>query len=266
MRVRDSRTRTGAKDPWGSETESRARRHFEGHRRPGTQRPGVLRWETSAKDRGKRVSAWGMTGIVSTCALGRQARSDMLALKPYWGKPTVRNFREGDGNVGIIRSPLRAITLPDIRAVGHDFRCACGPGVPAIGRRTPVPREMLWLGSIGQRGMACAPRNRRVCGILSVRRRVACGVPASRCPRFRFAHTIPRRPCQGSAGLYVWSKTVVTAKLEYPCRSAAKAEDVTTKPVLRRTYSHALPEQTPPAYPLTRTSTPPPRASSEAFL
>ena len=35
----------------------------------------------------------------------------MLALKPYWGKPAVRNFREGDGDVGI--SPVRAIVLPD---------------------------------------------------------------------------------------------------------------------------------------------------------
>jgi hypothetical protein len=34
-------------------------------------------------------------------------------LKPYWGKPAVRNFREGNGNVGIIRSPLRAIALPN---------------------------------------------------------------------------------------------------------------------------------------------------------
>jgi hypothetical protein len=34
-------------------------------------------------------------------------------LKPYWGKPAVRNFRGGDGNVGIIRSPVRAIALPD---------------------------------------------------------------------------------------------------------------------------------------------------------
>ena len=34
-------------------------------------------------------------------------------MKPYWGKPTVRNFRGGDGNVGIIRSPVRAIALPD---------------------------------------------------------------------------------------------------------------------------------------------------------
>jgi len=37
----------------------------------------------------------------------------MLALKPERGKPAFRNFREGDGNGGIIRSPLRAIALPD---------------------------------------------------------------------------------------------------------------------------------------------------------
>jgi hypothetical protein len=43
-----------------------------------------------------------------------QARPDKLALKPYWGKPAVRHFREGDGNVGIIRSPVRAIALPDL--------------------------------------------------------------------------------------------------------------------------------------------------------
>jgi hypothetical protein len=42
-----------------------------------------------------------------------KASSDIPALKPYWGKPAVRNFRGGDGNVGIIRSPVRAIALPD---------------------------------------------------------------------------------------------------------------------------------------------------------
>ncbi len=46
---------------------------------------------------------------------GRQVALDRLALKPYWGKPAVRNFREGDGNVGIIRSPISAIALPDNR-------------------------------------------------------------------------------------------------------------------------------------------------------
>jgi hypothetical protein len=42
-----------------------------------------------------------------------KALSEMLALKPERGKPAFRNFRESDGNGGIIRSPLRAIALPD---------------------------------------------------------------------------------------------------------------------------------------------------------
>jgi hypothetical protein len=37
----------------------------------------------------------------------------MLALKPCWGKPAARDFRGDDGNVGIIRSPVRAIVLLD---------------------------------------------------------------------------------------------------------------------------------------------------------
>ena len=46
-------------------------------------------------------------------AVGGKALFEMLALKPEWGKPAFRNFREGDGNGGIIRSPIRAIALPD---------------------------------------------------------------------------------------------------------------------------------------------------------
>jgi hypothetical protein len=42
-----------------------------------------------------------------------KASSEIPALKPYRGKPAVRNFRGGDGDVGIIRSPVRAIALPD---------------------------------------------------------------------------------------------------------------------------------------------------------
>src|SRR5437588_11008281 len=37
----------------------------------------------------------------------------MPAFEAYRGKPAVRNDREGRGNVGIIRSPVRASTLPD---------------------------------------------------------------------------------------------------------------------------------------------------------
>jgi hypothetical protein len=40
-------------------------------------------------------------------------------LEPYWGKPTVRNLRGDDGNVGIIRSPISAIVLPDPQGEGE---------------------------------------------------------------------------------------------------------------------------------------------------
>jgi hypothetical protein len=50
-----------------------------------------------------------------------KAPSDSPALKPYRGKPALRNFRGGNGNVGIIRSPVRAIALPDSRAAFTDL-------------------------------------------------------------------------------------------------------------------------------------------------
>jgi glutathione S-transferase len=37
----------------------------------------------------------------------------MPAFQPYWGKSAVRNDREDRGNVGIIRSPIRASIPPD---------------------------------------------------------------------------------------------------------------------------------------------------------
>jgi hypothetical protein len=66
-----------------------------------------------AKGRGKPGSVEGMPGAGLTSARFGQARSERLALKPYWGEPTVRNFRGGGGDVGIIRSPVRATALPD---------------------------------------------------------------------------------------------------------------------------------------------------------
>ena len=44
---------------------------------------------------------------------GGRAQGGKAGFQPYWGKPTVRDFRGGDGNVGIIRSPVRAIVLLD---------------------------------------------------------------------------------------------------------------------------------------------------------
>jgi hypothetical protein len=57
-----------------------------------------------------------------------KAASERPALKPYRGKPAVRNFRGGNGNVGIIRSPVRAIALPDCRRYFHNS------GQPRSGR------------------------------------------------------------------------------------------------------------------------------------
>ena len=37
----------------------------------------------------------------------------MPSFQPYWGKPAVRKDRGDRGDVGIIRSPVRASILPD---------------------------------------------------------------------------------------------------------------------------------------------------------
>src|SRR3989475_12754336 len=94
---RDNRTRTGAKDPWGRAA------------------PTPL-----------ACTEAGMPGAGLTAEVFGEARPDRLALKPYRGKPAVRNFREGDGDVGIIRSPLRAIALPDPAAPAGLRRAGLG--------------------------------------------------------------------------------------------------------------------------------------------
>ena len=47
-----------------------------------------------------------MPGVGLNSATDRKASPERSALKPYWGKPAVRNFREGDGNNGIIEARL----------------------------------------------------------------------------------------------------------------------------------------------------------------
>src|SRR5579859_7801383 len=44
----------------------------------------------------------------------RKAPLGKPAFQPYWGKLAVRNDRGDRGNVGIIRSPIRASILPDL--------------------------------------------------------------------------------------------------------------------------------------------------------
>ena len=77
-----------------------------------------------------------------------QAPSDKPALEPYWGKPAVRNLRGDDGNVGIIRSPVRAIVLPDRHAVSglrHSLgRCANCARVAAMRTAHRHRRRLKW--------------------------------------------------------------------------------------------------------------------------
>jgi len=65
------------------------------------------------KDGGKPRGSKGMSGADLSGELWGKAPSEKPVFKPYWGKPAVRNFRGEDGDVGIIRSPVRAILLPD---------------------------------------------------------------------------------------------------------------------------------------------------------
>src|SRR6266849_5024824 len=98
MMDRDSITRTGA-------------------RAPGVERLGPLARRCLTRGSSLTQSREYTVKAVGTKDEGKpgfgKALSDIPALKPYRGKLAVRNFRGGDGNVGIIRSPVRAIALPD---------------------------------------------------------------------------------------------------------------------------------------------------------
>ena len=59
-------------------------------------------------DGGRRMPGAGLSRRSPRKAPLRQS-----AFQPYWGKLAVRNDRGDRGNVGIIRSPIRASILPD---------------------------------------------------------------------------------------------------------------------------------------------------------
>ena len=63
-----------------------------------------------------------MPGAGLSCRRSRKAPLGKPTFQPYWGKPAVRNDREDRGNVGIIRSPLRASILPDYKGASTRHR------------------------------------------------------------------------------------------------------------------------------------------------
>src|SRR4029453_8392253 len=87
------------------------------------------------------MQTWRLIPVRST---GRgEVIARHLGLKPYWGKPTVRNFREGAGNVGYgrTRTPLRDRKSGDrkLPTYGCARLCSTRPDLP-LDRRTSRPR------------------------------------------------------------------------------------------------------------------------------
>src|SRR5262249_4691060 len=97
---RDNKTRTGARVPGVERQSARTEGLISASSRTQSR-------EQRRQPRGRRTPATHFP---------RRASSAIAAVKPYWGKLTVRNFRGGNGNVGIIRSPVRTIALPDTRS------------------------------------------------------------------------------------------------------------------------------------------------------
>jgi integrase/recombinase XerD len=82
----------------------------------------IIRIEQSKgrKDRNVMLSPETLALLRQWWKLRRSRHDAQTPVQERWlfpgtsrGKPAVRNDREGRGNVGIIRSPVRASTLPD---------------------------------------------------------------------------------------------------------------------------------------------------------
>jgi hypothetical protein len=100
-----------SEDPWGRATMVARTAVCDGIQLPDSEQAKVgITKHTKDEDKPSGETSMPGAGLIRT-SLGKVS-PDTLALKPYWGKPAVRNFREDDGNVGIIRSPVRAIVLP----------------------------------------------------------------------------------------------------------------------------------------------------------
>ena len=155
MTVRDSITRTGARTPGAEDYPT----------------------SMAAHGRAPIPTQCGITAVVSTCAKGRHkpnisrcmpgaglSRSMrgkvlpyMPAFQPYRGKPAVRNDREGRGNVGIIRSPIRGLDSTRLRGARGDSRpyrdmhfFCCAARLPSgPGGMAPEKRRMPSTSTVG---------------------------------------------------------------------------------------------------------------------
>jgi len=134
-----------SESPWGGvEPYSKAAQNEESSARHRTGKPNLTL--SCAKGRRKpgvhrRMPATGLSDWCSGKAL-----SDMPAFQPYWGKPAVRNDRGDGGNVGIIRSPLRATVLPDYRKGSSESILASSLAGDIVRCRVKRRQRYRWAG------------------------------------------------------------------------------------------------------------------------
>src|SRR4030081_980757 len=83
----------------------------------------------------------------------------MPAFQPYRGKPAVRNDREGRGNVGIMRSPVRASTLPDCG--GRAMKRTSLPLRNEREGKMKLPRRQFLHLAAGAAALSALPRGAR---------------------------------------------------------------------------------------------------------
>src|ERR1019366_4269345 len=115
MTDRDTTTRTRARAPGVGGVFHRMAVH-DRVLRPDSERTTVATTKCTKGgcklDGGRRMPGAGLSRRSP-----RKAPLGQSAFQPYWGKLAVRNDRGDRGNVGIIRSPIRASILPDL--LGH---------------------------------------------------------------------------------------------------------------------------------------------------
>src|SRR5271154_592909 len=111
MTDRDTTTRTRARAPGVGGVFHRMTVH-DRVLRPDSERTTVATTKCTKGgcklDGGQRMPGAGLSRRSP-----RKAPLGQPAFQPYWGKLAVRNDRGDRGNVGIIRSPIRASILPD---------------------------------------------------------------------------------------------------------------------------------------------------------
>ena len=110
---RDTITRTGVRARGVERHRSLEWRCLTTWEADGSERRLNRREPRARRTEANRNLVMGMPGAGLTGRDFGKALSERPALEPYWGKPAVRNLRGDNGDVGIIRSPVRAIVLPD---------------------------------------------------------------------------------------------------------------------------------------------------------